>query len=190
MSNFQVIIYCPQVLLFGNVPEESSYSDHTCNVDVQEWVCRNKHTSGELRCYAHCLVWDDTLLRSSRQVASNQILVGQDRWKNLPSRWVRQNPLSRKDFFLLFPTATSSSQSWTIEGLFRLIRPPSWALSSPCALLPELWRNKDTVRCVKPGEEDPWHRQQQLMQTFNFFLKMHFFHSSKKGRARPPFPAL
>ena len=42
---------------------------------------------------------------------------------------------------------------------------PSRALDSPCALLLELQRYKDTVKCAALGTEDPGHRQQQLTQT-------------------------
>ena len=42
---------------------------------------------------------------------------------------------------------------------------PSQALDSPCALLPELQRYKDTARCAAPGREVHGRRQQQLAQT-------------------------
>ena len=51
-----------------------------------------------------------------------------------------------------------------IEGLFELTRRPSRALDSPRALLPELQRNKDTVRCGAIVAEVPGNRQ-QLTQT-------------------------
>ena len=51
-------------------------------------------------------------------------------------------------------------------------------LASPRALLPELQRYKDTVRCAALGAEVPGHRQQQLTQTLIVrLLKMHFFTS-------------
>ena len=53
---------------------------------------------------------------------------------------------------------------------------PSRALDSPRALLPELQRYKDTVRCAELGTEVPGHRQQQLTQTLIVrLLKTHFF---------------
>merc|ERR1719422_1234152 len=72
--------------------------------------------------------------------------------------------------------ATPSSPSRTLEGLFELTRRPSRALNSPGALLPELQRYKDTVRCAALGAEVPGHRQQQLTQTLIVrLLKTHFF---------------
>ena len=61
--------------------------------------------------------------------------------------------------------ATPSSPSRTLEGLFELTGRPSRALDSPHALLPELQRYKDTVRCAALGAEVPGHGQQQLTQT-------------------------
>ena len=50
------------------------------------------------------------------------------------------------------------------------------ALKSPHALLPELQRNKDAVRCAALGEEVRGHRQQQQTQTLIVrLLKTHFF---------------
>ena len=67
---------------------------------------------------------------------------------------------------LLFLPATPLSLSQTLEGLFELTQRPSRALDSPRALLPELQRYKDTVRCAALlGTGVPGHRQQQLMQT-------------------------
>ena len=53
----------------------------------------------------------------------------------------------------------------------------SQQLPSPSrALLPELQRNKDTVRCDTLGAEVLGHRQQQLTQTLIVrLLKTHFF---------------
>ena len=73
------------------------------------------------------------------------------------------NPSSGKHYSLPFLPATPSSPSRTLEGLFELTRRPSRALDSPRALLPELQRYKDTVRCATA--EVPGHRQQQMMQT-------------------------
>ena len=83
-----------------------------------------------------------------------------------------------KHYSLPFLPATPSSPSRTFEGLFELTRGPSRALDSPRALLPELQRYKDTVRCAALGTEVPGHRQQQLTQTLVVhLLKMHFFTS-------------
>ena len=75
------------------------------------------------------------------------------------------DPSSGKHFSLLFPLATPLSPSRTLEGLLELTRRPSWALDLPRALLPELQRYKDTVRCAALGAEVPGHRQQQQTQT-------------------------
>ena len=81
-----------------------------------------------------------------------------------------------KHYSLPFLSATLWSPSWTLEGLFELTRRPSRALDSPPALLPELQRYKDTVRCAALGVEVPGHRKQQLMQTLIVrLLKTHFF---------------
>ena len=78
-------------------------------------------------------------------------------------------------FLPIFP-ATASAPSQTLEGLFELTQLPSQALDSPRALLPELQRYKDTVRCAVLGAEVPGHRQQQLTQTLIVrLLKTHFF---------------
>ena len=77
---------------------------------------------------------------------------------------------------ILFLLATPSSLSPTLEGLFELTRRPSMALDSPRALLPELQRYKDTVRCGALDAEVPGHCQQQLTQTLIVCLfKTHFF---------------
>ena len=49
----------------------------------------------------------------------------------------------------------------TLEGLFELTRRPSRVLDSPCALLPELQRIKDTVSCGVLGAKDPGQRQEE-----------------------------
>ena len=86
------------------------------------------------------------------------------------------DPSSGKHYSLPFLLATPSSLSRTLEGLFELTRRPSRALDSPRALLPELQRYKDTVRCAALGAEVPGHRQQQLTQTLIVrLLKTHFF---------------
>ena len=64
-----------------------------------------------------------------------------------------------------------------LEGLFELTRRLSRALDSPRALLPELQRHKDTVRCAALGAEVLGHRQPQLTQTLIVrLLKTHFFY--------------
>ena len=79
--------------------------------------------------------------------------------------WQNNDPSSGKHYSLPFLRATPSSLSRTLKGLFELTRRPSRALDSPRALLPELQRYKDTVRCAAVGAEVPGHRQQQLTQT-------------------------
>ena len=50
-------------------------------------------------------------------------------------------------------------------------------LNLPCALLPELQRYKDTVKCAALSAEVPGHHQQQLAQTLTVrLLKTHFFY--------------
>ena len=86
------------------------------------------------------------------------------------------DPLSGKHFSLPFLPATPLSPSRTLEGLFELTRRPSRALDLPRALLPELQRYKDTVRCGALGAEVPGHRQKQLTQTLIVcLLKTHLF---------------
>ena len=87
------------------------------------------------------------------------------------------DPSSGKHFSLPFLPATPSSPSRTLEGLFELTRHPSRALDSPCALLPELRRYKDTGRFVALGAEVPGRCQEQLTQTLIVrLLKTHFFY--------------
>ena len=86
------------------------------------------------------------------------------------------HPSSGMHYSLLFLPATPSSPSRTLKGLFELTRRPSWALDSPRALLPELQRYKDTVRCAAQGAEVSGHHQQQLTQTLIVrLLKTHLF---------------
>ena len=81
----------------------------------------------------------------------------------------------RGTFSLPFLPATPSSPSRTIEGFFDLTRRTSRALDSLRALLPELQRNKDTVRCATIVEEVPGHHQEQLTHTLIVrLLKTHF----------------
>ena len=64
----------------------------------------------------------------------------------------------------------------TLEGLFGLTQRPSRALDLPHAVLSELQRYKDTVRCVAIGGEVQGRSQQQLTQTLIVrLLKTHFF---------------
>ena len=86
-------------------------------------------------------------------------------------------PSSGKHYSLPFLPATPSSPSRTLEGLFELTWCPSQALASPRALLPELQRYKDTIRCGALGAEVPGHRQ--LTQTLIVrLLKTHFLQRS------------
>ena len=81
----------------------------------------------------------------------------------------------RGNTILLRYVLPATPSSPTLEGLFELTRRPSRALDSPRALLPELQRYKDTVRCAALGAEVPGHRQQQLTQTLIVgLLKTHF----------------
>ena len=68
-------------------------------------------------------------------------------WKiiDLPGGQIN-DPWSQKYFSLSLLPATPLSLFWNLEGLFELTRCPSKALNLPRALLPELQRNKDTVR--------------------------------------------
>ena len=60
--------------------------------------------------------------------------------------------------------------------LFDLFSTSSRALDSPRALLPELQRNKDTVRCAALVAEVLGHHQAQLVQNLIVrLLKTHFF---------------
>ena len=59
--------------------------------------------------------------------------------------------------------------------LFELTRHPSRALDLPRALLPELQRYKDTIRCAMLSAEVSGHHQKQLTQTLIVrLLKSHF----------------
>ena len=65
-------------------------------------------------------------------------------------------PPKREDSLSLL-TATPTSQSHTFEGLFELTLRPSRALDLPCRILPELRRNKNTVRFAMLDEEGARH---------------------------------
>ena len=80
------------------------------------------------------------------------------------------NPFLRKNFSLI-PPSNSLVCLRPLKGFL------SWhgALNLPCALLLEVKRNKDTIRCVALGAEVPGHRQKELMQTSIVrLLKTHF----------------
>ena len=63
---------------------------------------------------------------------------------------------------ILFSSVPSSnSLSWTLEGLFELTRCSSGDLDLPHALLLEVQKYKDTVRCGSLGAEVSRHRQEQ-----------------------------
>ena len=63
-----------------------------------------------------------------------------------------------------------------LKGFLELTRRPSRALDSPRALLLELQRYKDPVRCAALGAEVSGHRQEQLAQTLIVrLLKTHLF---------------
>ena len=64
-----------------------------------------------------------------------------------------------------------------LKGFFDLTRRPSRALNSPCALLLELQRNKDTVSvmCVTLGAEMQGHRSKQLMQAYDHVFGNHTY---------------
>ena len=84
-----------------------------------------------------------------------------------------------KHFSLPFLPATPLSPSRTIEVLFELTRRPSRPLNSPRALLPELQRYEDTVRCAALDAKVPGHNEEQLTQTLIVcLLKTHFLHQS------------
>ena len=83
---------------------------------------------------------------------------------DLPGQQIN-DPSSGKRCSLLFLPANPLSPSRTLERLFELTRRPPRALNLPRALLPELQRCKDAVRCVELGSEVPGHRQEQLTQT-------------------------
>ena len=68
-----------------------------------------------------------------------------------------------------------------LKGFFELTRRSSRALDSPPALLLELQRYKDTVRCAVVGAEVPGHQQKHLTQTLILrLLKIHFLHTDPR----------
>ena len=60
------------------------------------------------------------------------------------------------------PSTPSLVSSRTLGGLFEMTHCPLRALDSPCAMLPELQRNKDRVRYATLGLKVPGHRQKRL----------------------------
>ena len=74
-------------------------------------------------------------------------------------------PSSGKHYSLQFLSATPLSLSRTLERLFELTLRLSRAIDLPPTLLPEVLRNKDTVRCAVFYAEVPGHRQEHLKQT-------------------------
>ena len=63
------------------------------------------------------------------------------------------DPLLGKHYSLPFLSATPSSPSRTLEGLFELTWRPSKAINSPSVLFLELQRHKYTVWCAALGTE-------------------------------------
>ena len=74
-------------------------------------------------------------------------------------------PRLGKRLSLPFLPATPSSPSHTLGGLFEMTQHYSWVIDLPRALLWELQRNEDTIRCVVLGAEVTDHHQRQLAQT-------------------------
>ena len=99
-------------------------------------------------------------------LATNSIFSGSFLWKiiELPGGQIN-DPSPGKHYSLPFLSVTPSSPSRNLEGLFELTQRPSRALASPRALLLELQRNKDAVRCALLGAGVPGHRQKQLTQS-------------------------
>ena len=108
---------------------------------------------------------------SNRWVASNQILVGQIGKKiiDLPVGQINE-PLSWKKFSLPNLPATPSSLSY--------------------ALVVELQRNKDTVRCAALGPAVPGQCQHQLTLTLIVRLLKHACFRCSKNWEGPPWPPL
>ena len=97
-------------------------------------------------CAAWCQVWSPT-----------QIFMFPFCEKSLHSM-----TLVREILFSSVPCTNSRVSSWTLEGLFELTQRPSRDLNSPRALLQELQRYTDSVRCAVLGTEVPRHHQEQL----------------------------
>ena len=90
--------------------------------------------------------------------------------------------------FLLYSLATSQSLSWTLKGFLVLTQRPSSALDSPRALLSEIQRYKDMVRCGTldaGGPKTPWRRTEANLLTIkslSCLLKRTCFRSSNNWR--------
>ena len=81
----------------------------------------------------------------------------------------------RGNNFLLRSSQQLPCPSVSLEWLFELTRRLTRALHSPHVLLPELQRNKDTIKCAAQGLEVPEQSQKQLTQALIVhLLKMHF----------------
>ena len=130
-------------------------------------------------CMAHtkAAVSHSKYVSGTRRLQAIKYCGGQKGKKSLISLKGKSMSPSGKYFSLPFLPATPSSPSRTLEGLFELTPRRSRALDSPRALLPELQRYKDTVRCATLGAEVTGHRQEQLTQTLIVHLsKTHFLH--------------
>ena len=89
----------------------------------------------------------------------------------------------------MFFHVTPSSPFWTLEGLFELKRRPSRALDSPCTLLLELQRNRDTTRRAALGAEEsrtPSRATIANLGNLGHLLKLQLFAVIKKWW--PPWP--
>ena len=71
----------------------------------------------------------------------------------------------RETLFSSVPPSNSLVSVSNPRRAYKLTRRPSRALDLPRALLPELQRHKDTVRCAALSAEVPGQRQERLMQT-------------------------
>ena len=86
------------------------------------------------------------------------------------------DPLSGKNYSIPVLPAIPSSLSRILEGLFELKQRPSRVLNWPRALLPELRKNKDTIKCGALGAQVPIQLQEQLTKTLIVrLLKTHLF---------------
>ena len=90
--------------------------------------------------------------------------------------------MTPRHYSLPFLPATPLSPSQTLEGFFGLTRQHSRALTLPRALVLELQRNKDTVRCAALGAEVLRHCLKQLTQILVVCLQA-FFWTFRKTQA-------
>ena len=87
-------------------------------------------------------------------------------------------PFCKKSLICLQINDPSSGKLYSLPLLPATPSSLSRTLDSPRALLPELQRYKDTVRCAALGAEVPGHHQQQLSRTLIARLwKTHFLHT-------------